>query len=379
MDTSTRLRPAVSGGDDFSRPATAGLVLRHWAVSTALYGALLGFLAFCPFYRDILGVSWGGTRAIDVYVWMFAAYAVVAPVVLLVFRPGTLRESKNIALAGYLWRLLRRLFGAGAAAGPVAPRELEKQGLAFLLIKLYYGPLMLNAIFMSLGDTVPALDRVWRLPAGLEGWDAAYVLFVSAVFLADSALFFMGYHTEAGVLKNRLRYAETNGRRILVCVACYAPFNLATSAFFGPSNYDTHILVGGDLAHPGTWALRGVAVLALLWMSAASFSLFTKASNLTHRGIVCRGPYRLVRHPGYVGKNLFWLATVAPLFIPNPAAPGFTWSAHLFLCASVMWAVAGWGAIYYLRALTEEEFLGQDPEYAVYCRRVPYRFIPGVI
>jgi protein-S-isoprenylcysteine O-methyltransferase Ste14 len=43
------------------------------------------------------------------------------------------------------------------------------------------------------------------------------------------------------------------------------------------------------------------------------------------------------------------------------------------LCGFVAWAT-----IYFLRAITEERFLGKDPEYVAYCQRVKYRFIPGV-
>ena len=35
--------------------------------------------------------------------------------------------------------------------------------------------------------------------------------------------------------------------------------------------------------------------------------------------------------------------------------------------------------LYYLRALTEERHLSKDPEYQDYMKRVPFRFIPGVV
>jgi protein-S-isoprenylcysteine O-methyltransferase Ste14 len=39
---------------------------------------------------------------------------------------------------------------------------------------------------------------------------------------------------------------------------------------------------------------------------------------------------------------------------------------------------AAWGTIYFLRSVTEEQFLSRDPEYVAYCQRVKYRFIPGI-
>ena len=37
-----------------------------------------------------------------------------------------------------------------------------------------------------------------------------------------------------------------------------------------------------------------------------------------------------------------------------------------------------WTIIYYFRAVTEERHLGQDPEYVEYCKKVKWKFIPGV-
>jgi protein-S-isoprenylcysteine O-methyltransferase Ste14 len=42
-------------------------------------------------------------------------------------------------------------------------------------------------------------------------------------------------------------------------------------------------------------------------------------------------------------------------------------------------SMAFWSLIYYLRAVTEERHLMNDPDYQAYCRKVRYRFIPGLI
>ena len=135
----------------------------------------------------------------------------------------------------------------------------------------------------------------------------------------------------------------------------------------------------GDITHPMTWILRAIAVFFLLLLTTSSFSLFTKASNLTNRGIVDWGPYRIIRHPGYVAKNMFWLTTLIPVFIPNTSSPDFTWTAYLVSSAVIIWGFLGWGTIYFLRAITEERFLMKDPDYVAYCKKVRYRFIPGVV
>jgi len=209
-------------------------------------------------------------------------------------------------------------------------------------------------------------------------FDTGYLLLVSSVFGMDAILFAFGYHTESGLLKNKLRFAETNPLHIFVCVICYPPFNRITVAFFGPSNHTPGILFRGDITHPLTWILRAIAVLFLLLLISSSLSLFTKASNLTNRGIVDWGPYRFIRHPGYLAKTLFWLTTLLPACIPATKDPQFTWLAYLISCAVLTWGFWGWGTIYFLRAITEERFLMRDPDYRAYCKKVKYRFIPGI-
>ena len=107
--------------------------------------------------------------------------------------------------------------------------------------------------------------------------------------------------------------------------------------------------------------------------ASASVALGVKASNLTHRGIVGRGPYAFIRHPAYVCKNLAWWIGSGPLIAASFAE---SWFKGVTAIASI----AGWSMVYILRALTEEDHLRKvDGEYAAYAAKVRYRFIPGVV
>lgn len=80
-----------------------------------------------------------------------------------------------------------------------------------------------------------------------------------------------------------------------------------------------------------------------------------------NRGVVSSGPYRLVRHPIYLG----YLVTHAGFLLSNTSVRN----------------VAIYAAAYvfqFARIHAEERILGQDGEYREYLRSVRYRLIPGV-
>jgi protein-S-isoprenylcysteine O-methyltransferase Ste14 len=107
--------------------------------------------------------------------------------------------------------------------------------------------------------------------------------------------------------------------------------------------------------------------------TSASVALGLKASNLTHRGIVARGPYAVVRHPAYVCKNMAWWIGSVPTV---SAALEKSLVTGLIAAASVV----AWTMLYALRALTEEDHLRKvDGAYDAYAAKVRYRYIPGLI
>lgn len=80
-----------------------------------------------------------------------------------------------------------------------------------------------------------------------------------------------------------------------------------------------------------------------------------------NRGIRHGGPYRLVRHPMYLGYFLTELGfLMVNLTIGNAVKYIFAWSVQL------------------LRIREEEKFLGKDESYRQLANRVHFRLIPGV-
>jgi protein-S-isoprenylcysteine O-methyltransferase Ste14 len=243
----------------------------------------------------------------------------------------------------------------------------EKVSLLFYLVKLYFTPVMMGflvgntqALINSL-NTLPVFGKTIAVKATTESVTKLYFYFIFYVILVvDTFIFAFGYLFESPALKNVVKSVEPTAFGWLVALACYPPINDITAKILGWYSSDF-----SNFGNANTNIVMGVVSLLLfaiyLW---ASLALGFKASNLTNRGIVAKGPYKYVRHPAYASKNLSWWVMGIPAIM------------HSGLIAVVSLTV--WSFIYFLRALTEERHLLQDPDYVEYSKKVKYMFFPGV-
>ena len=113
----------------------------------------------------------------------------------------------------------------------------------------------------------------------------------------------------------------------------------------------------GNIASLSGMAIgEAFAIYSMLYLGR-SFSIFAEARNL-----VTGGPYRIVRHPGYAGSLLGWIA--APVFF----------SSYWLVIPAVLALAAG-----VMRTTLEDRFLQEElPEYKEYASQVRYRLIPGI-
>jgi protein-S-isoprenylcysteine O-methyltransferase Ste14 len=250
----------------------------------------------------------------------------------------------------------------------------KQAGLA-LLLKFFFAPLMINWCLAHVSDMSNSMLHV------ATGWSEGQrgrILFDSALFWAcfqailfvDTLLFTVGYIVEIPALRNCIRSVDPTFFGWFVCLACYPPFNGVTGSVFVWQSNDFP-----QFQNDGIHFVANIALLALMVIySWASVALGFKASNLTNRGIVARGPYSVVRHPAYAAKNLaWWIGGLPTLYALGSLGnvPGLLYA---------LLSLAAWSTLYVLRALTEERHLRfANDGYAEYAAGVRWRFIPGVV
>jgi len=120
---------------------------------------------------------------------------------------------------------------------------------------------------------------------------------------------------------------------------------------------------------PIAWHIFGAVLMvigyAIFMWAMASNAFFAEGVRIQteRQHTVCtRGPYRVVRHPGYVGSILSQAAT--PLLL------GSTWAVIPTLIFIALFVVRTW--------LEDKTLMKELPGYVKYALSTPYRLIPGI-
>ncbi len=227
--------------------------------------------------------------------------------------------------------------------------------LRLLTIKCFFLVLMFSGGIAALSDL--ADKPAWVFPPLSAAW---FEGLMRLAILLDVILAAGGYIATFKLFGWHVRATETTALGWLVCLVCYEPFFPAISHAFLPY---------GD--GPG-WqsVIREGSAVFILWSVAtlsctviyvwATVAFGPRFSNLTHRGIITSGPYRFVKHPAYVSKNISWWLFAAPSFIASGFAEG--------LARTGMLAIVS--LIYLMRARAEERMLSRDPAYRDYAETI---------
>jgi len=339
------------------------------------------------FHRGMMNGSWhfgsfGSQASITVHDVFAALFVVYALILIPYYAAYPWLHSKSYTFARGLGFALRRRPGAQRIDATDTLRllpsfrlsRLSRQAGLTLLLKFFFAPLMINWCLIHIANLTGSLFGVVD---ALDSGTSGRLLFDNHVFWAvfqlllftDTLLFTIGYIVELPRLDNRIRSVEPTFFGWFICLICYPPFIDFTLRFLEWQSSDFPVFEN-SFVHFGVNVTLLLAMTIFAW---SSVSLGFKASNLTNRGIVTRGPYRFVRHPAYAAKNFAWWLGALPALGSMMFAGNWKGLAYSLV------ALLGWSTIYVLRALTEERHLRLlDNGYAQYAQQVRWRFIPGI-
>lgn len=217
------------------------------------------------------------------------------------------------------------------------------------LVKGFFLPLMLASLFVQ-----------WEVISSLEftikNFNSLYIAAISSIYLLDVAVGSLGYLCTLRMFNAEIKSVDMSFLGWFAALSCYPPF----SQVFGGAYYGYESdLTWNEWLHPYpvvyiTWAFLIIGLHVIYVSATCSFGI--RFSNLTNRGIITRGPYRYLKHPAYVSKNIAWWLMQVP-FVMHAS---FLDSLRACICLLVI------NGIYVLRAYTEEKHLMSDPEYVKY-------------
>jgi protein-S-isoprenylcysteine O-methyltransferase Ste14 len=251
----------------------------------------------------------------------------------------------------------------------IAPFDrYDKSALLGLGVKVFFVPLMTVFFSDQFTHLVKNFDylRGDNITFGVKDFhNVSYTI----VFSVDVGLAWAGYVVTSRWIKNTLFSTEPTWEGWSVALLCYPPINRVMGNYYSTPNES------GFFQIPNPQVVMFLAIC-----SALSFTVYTSAtvmfglrfSNLTHRGIITTGPYALIRHPAYASKNFSWWCVMFPYVLYE------IWTTKSPMPLLQVVGMVIMTALYYRRAITEEEHLSRDPEYRIYMKKVPYRYIPGV-
>ena len=217
-------------------------------------------------------------------------------------------------------------------------------------VKGYFLPLM--AVYLN--NQVTGLGQLYMR----GGWTALYHFdgLFNFSYTTDLLFCVIGYAATVRLFDSQIRSVEPTLLGWVVALICYQPFYSVIGRFYLEYGGDTD-WVAWLAPVPLLRDLWGMLIVALsIFYGLATVAFGLRFSNLTHRGILTNGPYRITKHPAYVSKNLSWWLISVPFVVSSD------WPTTIRHCALLLLL----NTVYFLRARTEEWHLSRDPTYVAY-------------
>ncbi|MCW5823041.1 MAG: isoprenylcysteine carboxylmethyltransferase family protein [Cyanobacteria bacterium TGS_CYA1] len=278
--------------------------------------------------------------------------------------------------------LLAQILMPGLAGQTSESADMKREHMLNLLrgiiIKSYFIPFMTVSCstywglwqinVLSLIQTLGSNPSLANIPQGLLARQICMPL-LEFTIVVDITIAMLGYISSCRLLDTQFTSADPGPCGWISALACYPPFNLVfETMLLNHICFDPHEM-NLYLQSPAVLIVVSVICLVLISIYSLATVMFgLRFSNLTNRGIISSGPYKIVRHPAYIAKNIFWWFALMPWFMANGAN-----SLGPVLILIVL------NLFYVWRALTEEKHLMREEHYQEYCKQVKWRFIPGLV
>lgn len=240
-------------------------------------------------------------------------------------------------------------------------REVDRKVLAnharSWIVKGFFLPLMVVYLSKNLNSINGRVDR-FNFTKFSGFYDFAWL----GLYTVDVGFAVVGYALTFRALDAHIRSAEPSMFGWSVCLACYQPFWGTIERMY--LHYEDGLTWGRWLADiPWLHHTWGIAIITCTFVYVwATVTFGIRFSNLTHRGVLTFGPYRWLRHPAYVSKNLSWWLISIPFI---PANGDWLEAGRCFIALAML------NGMYALRAYTEEKHLSRDEAYRDYRSRTP--------
>jgi protein-S-isoprenylcysteine O-methyltransferase Ste14 len=206
---------------------------------------------------------------------------------------------------------------------------------------------------------IPILIIILFLPAGtIDYWEAWVYLAILLIPMVIVMFYFVMKAPE--FLVHRMEFKEKKSEQKIIVSLAYIPFLLAfilpgIDIRFGWSKVPIAIIVVSEIL-----VILGYLFVVLVFKENQYASRIIEVQQ--GQKVIQSGPYKLVRHPMYMGASLMYLA--------SPLALGSYWAIipAIFIIP-----------IFIARIINEESILTKELEgYSEYKLKTRYRLIPGI-
>jgi protein-S-isoprenylcysteine O-methyltransferase Ste14 len=226
--------------------------------------------------------------------------------------------------------------------------ELRLYALGWL-VKGFFLPFMLAGV----ADRLIVLNREG---VNISSFGYLYSSGLNLIYTIDVVFGALGYLMTLRVLDAHIQSVESTVLGWFSTICCYVPFSTLVWTYIltykGKTNWYEWLANYPTLCI--SWGFLIMLLHVVYIWSTCSFGC--RFSNLTNRGIVTHGPYRYLRHPAYLSKNLAWWM----MSVPFVAHHGWFDNSRACICLLIT------NVIYAIRAATEERHLLKDPAYQAY-------------